>query len=157
MAPVSHEDLTWIVPDVLAAMSLPNNLRSTLQSLQDARIGAIVSLTEISLQRALVEQFGIDYHHMPLRDFTAPSHDLIRQFIGIVKNTRKTGKSTVVHCLAGRGRSGTMAASYLVSIGRSSREAIAEVRRLRPGSIETIEQEEAVHEYAFRARETAGE
>lgn len=152
MAPVSNEDLTWIVPDVLAAMSRPYDLRSTLKSLQGAGVGAIVTLTESSLQRALVEQFGIDYHHIPLRDFTAPSHELIRQFIGIVKNTRKMGKSTVVHCLAGRGRSGTMAASYLVSLGRSSREAIADVRRLRPGSIETVEQEEAVHEYAFRMR-----
>lgn len=152
MAPASNEDLTWIVPDVLAAMSRPDTLRSTLKSLQDAGVGAIVTLTESSLQRALVEQFGIDYHHMPLRDFAAPSHELIQQFIGIVKNTRKTGKSTVVHCLAGRGRSGTMAACYLVSLGRSSRKAIEEVRRLRPGSIETVEQEEAVHEYAFRMR-----
>ena len=152
MAPASNKDITWIVPDVLAAMSRPYDLRATLKSLQGTGVGAIVTLTEHALQRTLVEQFGIDYHHMPLRDFTAPSHELIRQFIGIVKNTRQTGKSTVVHCLAGRGRSGTMAACYLVSLGRSSREAIDEVRTLRPGSIETVGQEEAVHEYAFRMR-----
>jgi atypical dual specificity phosphatase len=37
-----------------------------------------------------------------------------------------------------------MLACYLVSEGRTAAEAMAEVRRRRPGSIESAEQEEAV-------------
>ena len=57
-----------------------------------------------------------------------------------------------VHCGAGLGRAGTLLAAYLVSQGCDAEEAMARVRRARPGSIETIEQEQAVREYAERRR-----
>lgn len=50
-----------------------------------------------------------------------------------------------VHCRMGRGRTGVMAACYLVKFqGQSPDSAIASIRRLRPGSIETYSQEKAV-------------
>jgi protein tyrosine phosphatase len=55
-----------------------------------------------------------------------------------------------VHCGAGLGRSGTPIAAYLVSQGAAPDDAIALVRARRPGSIETAEQEVAVHEFARR-------
>ena len=155
MADTLREDFTWIVPDALAAMSRPRSLRRALESLKDHGISVIVSLTKSRLEPALVEEFGFEYHHLPLEDFTAPTYDMILRFIGIVNNARKTGESTVVHCMAGLGRSGTMAACYLVSIGYSSREALDKIRALRPGSVETVEQEEAIHEFAFRSRNRA--
>ena len=54
------------------------------------------------------------------------------------------GCAVGVHCMAGRGRTGTMIACYLVSQGMSAEDAIAEVRRARPGSIQTEAQEQAV-------------
>ncbi len=54
----------------------------------------------------------------------------------------------LVHCSSGYGRSGTMAACYLVAEGRSPEEAIREMRRLRPGAIETDEQEAMVRAWA---------
>jgi atypical dual specificity phosphatase len=51
------------------------------------------------------------------------------------------------HCLGGVGRTGTMVACYLVVRGATPREAIAEVRARRPGSIQTGEQERVVHRY----------
>ena len=53
-----------------------------------------------------------------------------------------------VHCGAGLGRSGTLIAAYLVSQGAAPDDAMAQVRSARPGSIETLEQEAAVHEFA---------
>jgi len=155
MADTLGEDFTWVVPEVLAAMSRPRSLRRALEFLKDRGISVIVSLTESRLEPALVEEFGFDYHHLPLEDFTAPSYEMVQRFIAIVNKARNAGKSTVVHCMAGLGRSGTMAACYLVSIGYSSREALDRIRALRPGSVETVEQEEAVHEFAFRFRNRA--
>ena len=60
------------------------------------------------------------------------------------------GESVVVHCAAGYGRTGTMLACYLVHKGYGPTEAINEVRRKRPGSIETKEQENAIYEYSAR-------
>jgi atypical dual specificity phosphatase len=57
-----------------------------------------------------------------------------------------------VHCLAGRGRSGTLAAVWFVHEGMTADEAIAHIRTLRPGSIETEVQEEAVHRYELELR-----
>lgn len=51
-----------------------------------------------------------------------------------------------VHCMSGRGRTGTMLACYLVSVeGYSAEDAVVETRRRRRGSIEIDEQLEAVH------------
>ena len=58
----------------------------------------------------------------------------------------QSGDPVAVHCAAGLGRSGTMAAVYLVADGASADEAITRVRDLRPGSIETEEQENAVRQ-----------
>ena len=60
----------------------------------------------------------------------------------------------VVHCGAGLGRTGVVLACYFVNKGLSAQNAIARVRRLRPGSIETEDQADAVLDFARRkARE----
>ncbi len=73
-------------------------------------------------------------------------HDVLRRIEGIVNR----GGRIFVHCRSGMGRSGTLAAIYLIYMyGMDSEEAIRRVRDVRPGSIETIEQELAVKEYGF--------
>ncbi|NXY91890.1 DUS23 phosphatase, partial [Alcedo cyanopectus] len=50
--------------------------------------------------------------------------------------------------MLGHGRTGTMLACYLAKArGLSGVDAVREIRRLRPGSIETREQERAVTEF----------
>ena len=52
-----------------------------------------------------------------------------------------------VHCAAGKGRTGTVLAAYLVTQGMTAGEAIRKVRELRPGSVETYEQEQMIREW----------
>jgi atypical dual specificity phosphatase len=49
------------------------------------------------------------------------------------------------------GRTGTVLAAYFVARGLPPREAVEKVRDLRPGSVETIEQERAVERFATRS------
>ena len=150
--PQTPESFSWVVPDVLAAMGRPGNLRKAIEFLKDEGVDVLISLTETQLSPGIVTEFDFEYHHIPVEDFAAPTGGQIDEFVSIVQAARKAGKKTVVHCLAGRGRSGTMVACYLVSLGRSSREALAVARLLRPGSVESESQAVAVREYERRLR-----
>ena len=56
-------------------------------------------------------------------------------------------RPVVVTCYAGIGRTGTVLACYLVHQGEPPKDAVSKIRDLRPGSIQTPQQEEAVYQY----------
>ncbi|KAI5615095.1 dual specificity protein phosphatase 23 [Silurus asotus] len=95
-------------------------------------------------------------HHIPMVDFTPPSLSQIQTFISITEYAN-TGQAVAVHCKHGHGRTGTMLACYLVKTRKiSGAEAIKNIRSIRPGSIETPEQERAVLEFQkFFSQNTA--
>lgn len=56
------------------------------------------------------------------------------------------GVAVGAHCGFGLGRTGTMLAAYFVLEGMCAEQAIATVRSLRLGSVETEEQKKALHD-----------
>jgi ADP-ribosyl-[dinitrogen reductase] hydrolase len=59
----------------------------------------------------------------------------------VIFDTLNHGHAVALHCWAGLGRAGTVAARILMEReGMSADEAIAYVRQARPGSIETAAQ-----------------
>ena len=144
-------NFTFIIAGVLAGMERPgtfNKLREDLEFLLSKRVRAMVSLTETALEKALLEEFGFRYLHLPVADFTAPTVEQIDQFVKFQREAEAAGLATVVHCGAGLGRTGTMLACTLVARGLPAETAIDRIRILRPYSIETVEQEECVRRYA---------
>lgn len=120
-------------------------------------IGAVVSLSEEPLDRVAIAQRGLRYLHLPVADMTAPSVEEVDGAIGFIARARDDGLPAAVHCRAGLGRTGTLLACWLVSQGRGPADAVGEIRQLRPGSIETRDQERVVHAYGeyCRARSRA--
>jgi len=147
------EGFSWVTPGLLAATARPHDVHAALEYFREEGITAIVSLTERPFAPAsYLDEFGFDYHHIPVADFGAPRMEQIEEFVAVVQRAKQEGGKVVVHCLAGRGRTGTMLACYFVSTGLSPEEALATVRALRPGSVETELQEDAVREYARRVQ-----
>ena len=67
-----------------------------------------------------------------------------------IEKAKTNQLGVAVHCAAGLGRTGTIIACWFAHEKMSGRDAIARIRRLRPGSVETDEQADAIMEFARR-------
>lgn len=138
---------SWIVPGELAAMPLPGRDRPLDQDaafIEQEGIRLLVSLTDEPPNHETLIAHAIEPAHIPVQDFSPPSPEQMTEFVELVGASVTAGEPVGVHCTAGLGRSGTMAAAYLVSRGATADEAITTIRDLRPGSIETEAQEDAI-------------
>jgi protein-tyrosine phosphatase len=83
-----------------------------------------------------IQNQGFRFYHLPIVDAKIPSKNQARKLVGfIVHQLMEEGRSVMVHCYAGRGRSGTICACVLIHCGFSAVEAIAQVRRVRTSAI----------------------
>ena len=101
-------------------------------------VKVIVDLREEDLEvdRAGIEALGMKLVRIPMRDGQAPSDEQVQKFMSVMKDAN--GR-VYVHCGAGVGRTGTMAASYLVLSGKTSGfEALQRNLAVGPPSLEQI-------------------
>jgi len=157
-APGEVANFSWVVEGKLAGMArlgVHQPLEDDLAALQTHGISLLVSLTEESTPASTAANYGIEVLHLPVQDFTPPTQDQLFAFAAKGRESLDSGHAVGVHCGAGLGRTGTVLATYFVTEGMTATEAIAEVRKLRPGSIETPEQEQAVHTFQARWRAVA--
>mgnify|MGYP000910473167 CR=1 FL=1 len=146
-------NFSWVVEGEIAGMARPYGRDESLWPwLADKDIALVVCLTAAPPDANTLAAHGIDVMHVPVEDFSAPTPEDIEKFLERARFYRHEKKAIVVHCGAGIGRTGTMIACYLVDKGMKPDEAIALVRKKRPGSIETVEQEQAVRDLARRTR-----
>ncbi|MEN6624640.1 MAG: dual specificity protein phosphatase family protein [Candidatus Sumerlaeia bacterium] len=148
-------NFSFVWKNLVAGSGYPGSggeLLSTLSALEEKGIRAILSLTEEPLELAPLREFGFEYQHLPIEDFTAPTQEQVEQAVRFIDRQIERNQGALVHCRAGIGRTGTILACYLVSRGLEPSQAIDVVRESRPGSCEVYTQEFAVHQYARRLR-----
>lgn len=149
-------NFSFIWEDRVAGSGHPGTgeeLEASLAALREEGVLAVLSLTEDPLEMGPIRRFEMDYMHLPVDDFTAPTQEQIDEAVQFIDEQLEHGRGALVHCRAGIGRTGTILACFLVSRGLSAPNAIRRVRRLRPGSVEVYAQEMAVHRYAQRRAE----
>jgi ADP-ribosyl-[dinitrogen reductase] hydrolase len=96
---------------------------------------------------SVVEERGMRWVHLPIVDVSVPNRKFEARWIAAGADLRgvvRRGGGVLVHCRGGLGRTGTIAARLLVELGTDPYEAIRAVRHVRPGAIETREQERHV-------------
>ena len=144
---MAYLNFSWILEDSLAAAQGPTTRRDLIfLQLQDIR--AIVRMEENTISGEALEMVDL---YEPVPDYTAPSLEQIHRMVTFIEAEIETWEHpVVVTCQAGLGRTGTVLASYLVYVGYKPEDAIKLIRNLRPGSIQTADQEDSIkcyHEY----------
>ena len=137
----------------------PSFLENLLIEYKRKRVKLVITLLDsdeiadlgiISFSTLLMDS-GFHWIHCPIRDrSTCSDQKRIRTLLEDIKEVLKSDKSVLIHCHAGLGRTGLLAATFLVSMGLTADSAIKTIRETRPGSIETTEQERFVKEWNFR-------
>ena len=147
---MQYMNFGWVLDNELAGSQGPVNLQD-LFFLHQQGVRAVIRMEERTIPADTGGYLDIVDLFVPVRDFTPPDQDQIQHMIDFIdEQAVRNERPVVVSCYAGIGRTGTVLACYLVTRGMEPSDAIAEVRRLRPGSIQTPEQEAAVFEYARR-------
>lgn len=153
-------NFSWVINNQLAGSGLPLTFDQFMW-LVNHGIGTIVSVRELPLP---LEWLSVDdikasdskgrttkklnYLHLRVEDYHSPSIEEMESTVKFIENEIEGKRAVLVHCAAGKGRTGTILGAYLLKKENlSAKEAITRIRNLRPGSIQTDSQENSLFEY----------
>lgn len=116
----------------------------------------VVALTyphEVKYDVDLLKSLGIKVLEVPVPDFRSPPLLDLMFVIEWILSEVGSGGRVYVHCARGYGRSATVAAAYLIRKHRKNwLEAVDRIRRLREGSLKSVEQLSVLKAYDISLR-----
>ena len=140
----------WLLPS-LSERELERDVATT------ARWGAkalVTLLDEFELARLhlrrlpeLLAEAQIAWHHVPLAPSKVPDADFDHHWNSVatrIYQTLRQGGKIVVHCRDGRSRTGMITGRLLVELGCQPQDAINRVRAARPGTLDSLVEENYV-------------
>ncbi len=96
---------------------------SSVEAYQALTAAGVTTLVDLRAEPAdpdadgPLEALGFEVVHLPVRDGQPPSEAQIAEFLQVVRDSKGL---VLLHCGAGVGRTGTMAAAYLVATGQAT-------------------------------------
>jgi atypical dual specificity phosphatase len=107
-----------------------------------------VTVREVPLPSKWFDGSEIDYLHLAVEDYGAPSVEVMDEAVDYIDKKISSGKPVLVHCAAGKGRTGAVLAAYLIKKENfTAEQAIEKIRIMRPGSVQSLTQETALSMY----------
>jgi atypical dual specificity phosphatase len=143
-------NFSWVIKEKLAGSGMPMTY-SQFAWVVTHGIKTIVTVREVPLPSKWFTAYNsdsVDYFHLRVEDYSAPSLEEIDNTVAFIQRQIAKEEPVMVHCAAGRGRTGTILAAYfLKEENLTADQAIAKIRRIRPGSIQSDRQEIAISMY----------
>ncbi len=139
----------WIDKPILLGTSNPTT--EDLREWYAAGFRTVISLLEEAIQKPyydveIVKAMGYTRYNIPLMDFSVPKPDQYPAFVKMVGDALKRGP-VVMHCMAGQGRTGAMAAAYWIAKGLTAQQALEKVKQANPLVIENSAIQASLYEF----------
>lgn len=129
-----HISKLWnVLPNKLYGMPVPEE--KDLQNLSDTGIRSIVCLLEDNNKIDNYTSNGFESLWLPIPDNEAPTLNQVNKLVEFIDLQNQKNNTVAIHCKGGRGRTGTMIASYLISKGATFDEAISKIEENQPNAI----------------------
>ncbi len=97
---------------------------------------------------AFYREAGMPVLHMPIKDFSVPPLDVFQVVVAQVIDAAYAGKNIAMHCHAGLGRTGVLAACMAkIVFDINGETAIRWLRKFIPEAVETSEQHRFIEKF----------
>jgi len=131
-----------------------------ITTIADWGAASVVTLVEAHELEALdvaalggaVGRHQLGWWHLPIQDVSVPDAAFEQAWTSVgplLRSQLRAGFDVLIHCKGGLGRAGTIACRLLVDAGWAPADALAAVRAVRPGAVET--QSQATYVVSLRA------
>lgn len=153
-------NFSWVIADNLAGSGLPSSLDQLIW-LATKGIRTVVTVREIPLPDIWIKKVSAQFnsfenYFLKTDDYNAPTIDEIAEVVDHIDKKIESKLPVLVHCAAGKGRTGTILAAYLINKdGLTPEAAVKKLRLMRPGSVQSERQELAINYYYKNLRGTS--
>ena len=106
-------NFSWVIKDKLAGSGMPMTY-SQFAWVVTHGIKTIVTVREVALPSKWFTTYSsdsVDYFHLRVEDYSAPSLEEIDNTVAFIQRQIAKEEPVMVHCAAGRGRTGTILAA----------------------------------------------
>jgi protein-tyrosine phosphatase len=140
------KNVFWIIPGILCGRAGPDMETWSLDEIRDSGIKAVLNVSEHEPNQSNFESANIDLEWIPFpASYPATEEteqvclELLPKAYQFLRSNINERKCVLVHCSWGRDRSGLLLAYHLaISKNLGPREAIAELRKIRPKAITAL-------------------
>jgi protein-tyrosine phosphatase len=160
-------DAYWLVEGQLLAGPYPTydaeEARHKMEAFLAAGIRSFIDLTEEEdplppyepVLQAVAQEMGVEvrYQRYAIRDMSVPTRELMTDILHAIRAEIAAGRPVYFHCWGGLGRTGTVAACWLMGRGHTCDEALEQLNALRaqlPGWWAESPQTEGQREFVRR-------